>query len=174
MGINLFVLILIVASIFITNIKQEEHIKKVVHKDLPLVVFNNSTFYLMDNKEVKKMVKSSQFQNYKNKDELYDATISIKNKYNKTDILSGQYILKKDNIYRLYSDVKIQMNGENKIDLSSDFLKYDINKNILSNNDSFILNYNNSVVVGDNLFYNDKLNIIKAKNIHMKIKKEVK
>jgi len=174
MGINLFVLILIVVSIFITNINQEVKIKKIKHENIPLVTFNDSTFYLIDDKEVKQKVKSSQIKSYKNKDELYDATILIKNEYNKTNTISAQYIIKQNDEYQLYQNVNIKINTKDKIILNSDYIKYDLSKNILSNNKEFELRYNNSLILGDNLFYNNKYNIIKAKNIHFKIKKEVK
>ncbi len=173
MGINSFVLILIIASIFITNINQEVVIKKIEHKNIPLVTFNDSTFYLLDNKEVKKMVKSSQMKNYKNKDELYDATVLIKNKYNNTDIMSAQYILKENDIYKLYSNVDIKINTKNKVSLRSDFIKYDKASSILSNNKPFELKYNNNTILGNDLFYDNRYNIIKAKKVHMNIKREI-
>jgi len=173
MGINLFVLTLIIVSIFITNIDQEVVVKKIEHKNMPLVTFNDSIFYLLNEKEVSKMVKSSQLKNYKNKDELYDATISIKNKYNKSDIISAQYILKTNEVYNLYSNVSVKLNNENQVLLTSDFIKYDKNAGILSNNKPFILRYNNNIILGNDLFYDNKYNIIDAKKVHMNIKKEI-
>jgi hypothetical protein len=174
MGINLFILILIVSSIFVANIEQEVKIKKVKHDNLPTVTFNNSVLYILDEKHVSKMINSSQALSYKNKNELYDATILIKNKYNKTNTISAQYILDEKKVYSLYSNVDIQINQKNKIKLNSDFIKYDTNKNILSNNKPFELIYNNSVIIGDNLFFDNTNNIINAKNTHMKIKRETK
>jgi len=174
MGINLFVLTLIIVSIFITNIKQEVKYKKIKYENIPTVTFNDSTLYILDEKQVTQMVKSSQVLSFKNQNELYDATISIKNKYNKTNKISAQFILKQKDIYSLYSNVNIKINNKNKISLNSDFIKYDTKKNILTNNKPFELVYNNSLIVGKNLYYDNVNNVIKADEIHMKIKKEVK
>ena len=174
MGINLFVLTLIIVSIFITNIKQEIKYKKIKYENVPTLTFNDSILYILDEKKVTQMVKSSQVLSFKNRNELYDATISIKNKYNKTNTISAQFILKQKDIYSLYSNVNIKINNKNKMSLDSDFIKYDTSKNILTNNHPFELVYNNSLIVGKNLYYDNAKNIIKADNIHMKIKKEVK
>jgi len=174
MGINLFVLTLIIVSIFITNIKQEVKYKKIKYENVPTVTFNDSILYILDEKQVTQMVKSSQVLSFKNRNELYDATILIKNKYNKTNKISAQFILKQKDIYSLYSNVNIKINNKNKMSLDSDFIKYDTKKNILTNNKPFELVYNNSLIVGKNLYYDNINNVIKADEIHMKIKKEVK
>jgi len=174
MGINLFVLTLIIVSIFITNVKQEVKYKKIKYENIPTVTFNDSILYILDEKQVTKMVKSSQVLSFKNRNELYDATISIRNKYNKTNTISAQFILKQKEIYSLYSNVNIKINNKNIMSLDSDFIKYDTNKNILTNNKPFELVYNNSLIVGKNLYYDNVNNVIKADEIHMKIKKEVK
>jgi len=174
MGINLFVLTLIIVSIFITNIKQEVKYKKITYENIPTVTFNDSILYILDEKQVTQMVKSSQVLSFKNRNELYDATISIKNKYNKTNTISAQFILKQKDIYSLYSNVNVKMNTKNSMSLDSDFIKYNTSKNILTNNKPFELVYNNSLIIGENLYYDNANNIIKADNIHMKIKKEVK
>jgi len=170
MGINLFVLIIIIASIIITNIKTEVKIKKIEYLNIPVVTFNNSTLYLIDDKEVKQILSSSQALSYKNRDELYDATILMKNKYNKTNTISAEYILKDKSVYKLYQNAQIKINTKNKIVLNSDFLEYDTRNNILTNNKPFELSYDDSTLKGENLFFNHKYNIIKAKNTKFTIK----
>jgi len=174
MGINLFVLIIIIGSIIITNIKEDIVIKQIEYANIPIVTFNNSTLYIIDDKQVSKIVSSSQALSFDNRDELYDATILIKNKYNKTNTISAEYMLKDDFVYKLYQNVQIKINTNQKIVLNSDFMEYDTKNNILTNNKPFELLYNNNILNGDNLFYNNKYNIIRAKNTHFKINKENK
>jgi hypothetical protein len=174
MGINLFVLIIIIASIIITNIKENIVTKKIEYSNIPIVTFNNSTLYIIDDKQVTQIISSSQALSYHNRDELYDATILIKNKYNKTNTISAEYMLKDDFVYKLYQNVQIRINTRDKIILNSDFMEYDTRNNILTNNKPFELLYNNNILNGENLFYNNEYNIIKAKNTHFKIKKEQK
>ena len=171
MGINLFVLIIIISSIIVTNIKENIVIKQVEYANIPIVTFNNSTLYIINDKEVKQIISSSQALSFENRNELYDATILMKNKYNKTNTISAEYMLKDDFVYKLYQNVQIKINTKQNIVLNSDFMEYDTKNNILTNNKPFELLYNNNILYGENLFYNNKYNIIKAKNTHFKIKK---
>jgi len=174
MGINLFVLLIIIISIIVTNIEEDVRIKKIEYENVPIVTFNNSTLYIIDDKKVKQIISSSQALSYKNRDELYDATILIKNKYNKTNTIDAEYILKNDNVYKLYQNVHIKINEKDNIQLNSDYMKYDTKSNIISNNKPFELRYNDNILEGNDLFYDNRYNIIKAKNTHFIIKKENK
>lgn len=172
MGINFFILFLIVLSLIVSNLTFDEKIQKKVFKNIPLVTFNNSVLYDIDEKDVKQIVISSKALNYKNKDELYDAKIIIRNKQNGANTVSAEYILKKDMNYKLYENVNITVNNENNIKLVSDYLEYDEKNQIFKNNNDFILDYNLNNIVGNSLYLDNKNNILRAKNTHFKLKIE--
>jgi len=174
MGINIFVLSLIVISLVVTNLTIEEKKEIIKYKNVPLVTFTNSTMYDINEKKVKQIVVSSQALNYKNRDELYDATILTTNKQNNTNSISAQYILKQNMIYKLYQNVNVEVKNDNNITLFSDYLEYNEKKEIFSNNKYFEINYNLNNLIGDNLYFDIKNNIIKAHNTHFKLQTQEK
>ena len=170
MAINIFILSIIVLSLIVTNVKVKNEQNIIQYKNIPLVTFTNSTLYEINQNFVKNIIKSSQALNYKNRDELYDATIVFKNDYNKTNTLNAQYILKKDYIYELYQDVYIDVHNENNISLLSDYVEYNEKENVLKNNNEFDLKYNSNRLLGDNLYYDMNNKVIKAQNTHFMLK----
>jgi len=170
MAINIFILSIIVLSLIVTNVKVKNEQNIIQYKNIPLVTFTNSTLYEINQNFVKNIIKSSQALNYKNRDELYDATIVFKNDYNKTNTLNAQYILKKDYIYKLYQDVYIDVHNENNISLLSDYVEYNEKENVLKNNNEFDLKYNSNRLLGDNLYYDMNNKVIKAQNTHFMLK----
>jgi hypothetical protein len=170
MGINFFILLIIVISIIVTNLTVEEKIKKIQYTNIPLVTFKDSTMYDLDQNEVKQIVVSSQALNFKNRDELYDATIVIRNKSNSTNTVSAEYILKKDSVYKLYQNVNIELKNDNVTSLYGNYIEFDENTNILISKKEFDLQYNENQLVGKNLYYDANNNIIKAQNTNFKLK----
>jgi len=170
MAINIFILSIIVLSLIVTNVKVKNEQNIIQYKNIPLVTFTNSTLYEINQNFVKNIIKSSQALNYKNRDELYDATIVFKNDYNKTNTLNAKYILKKDYIYKLYQDVYIGVHNENNISLLSDYVEYNEKENVLKNNNEFDLKYNSNRLLGDNLYYDMNNKVIKAQNTHFMLK----
>ena len=170
MAINIFILSIIVLSLIVTNVKVKNEQNIIEYKNIPLITFTNSTLYEINQNFVKNIIKSSQALNYKNRDELYDATIVFKNDYNKTNTLNAQYILKKDYIYELYQDVYIDVHNENNISLLSDYVEYNEKENVLKNNNEFDLKYNSNRLLGDNLYYDMNNKVIKAQNTHFMLK----
>jgi len=167
MAINLFLFSIIAFSIFLVNIGIEEKVIKDDYTNIPLITFDNSIMYDIDDKNIKQMVQSRQALNYKYRDELYDATI-IKRDNNNSNSMSAELILKKGNIYKMYQNVNLTTT--NNYQLITDFLVYNEKTKVAYNNVPFILNQNNSELTGDNLYYDGLKNIIKAKNTHFIIK----
>ncbi|HIP13764.1 MAG TPA: hypothetical protein EYG97_03530 [Arcobacter sp.] len=168
MAINIFVVSIIVLSIFFTNMKVEEKVQKREYVNIPLVVFEDSIMYDINEKEISNIVQSRQALNYEDRDELYDATIISRNNTNTSDNINAEYILKQKGIYKLYQNVSISQ-GEN-ITLMSDYIEYDSIKKIAKNNVEFLLSYNESELAGTNLYFDAINEIIKAKDSHFKIK----
>ena len=168
MAINIFLTAIIVLAFFLTNMKVEEKIQKREYVNIPLIVFEDSTMYDINEKEISKIVQSRQALNYKDRDELYDATIIVRNDKNSSDNINAEYILKQNNIYKLYQSVSISQ-GDTSI-LTSDYIEYDSIKKIAKNNVGFILSYNDSQLSGNNLYFDSVNKIIKAKDTHFKLK----
>jgi hypothetical protein len=168
MAINVFVISIIVISIFFTNMKVEKKVIKREYVNIPLIVFEDSTMYDINQKEISQIVQSRQALNYKDRDELYDATIIVRNDKNSSDNISAEYILKQKEIYKLYQSVNLS-HGDSSI-LTSDYIEYDSIKKIAKNNVEFILSYNDSQLRGKNLYFDSVKAIIKAENTYFKLK----
>ncbi len=168
MAINIFIFAILIFSAILTNYKVEHKKVQVEYKNVPLIVFENSIMYDLDTQNIKQIVQSRQALNYKDRDELYDATIINRNKNNSTDSLSAEYILKQNNIYKMYQNVHLIQNDVSE--LSTDYLEFNNLTKVAKNNTDFVMIYNNSELVGDNLYYDSVNSIIKAKHTHFKLK----
>jgi GH43 family beta-xylosidase len=164
MVLNIFMLLIIAISVLLTNINVETKEEVVTYKNIPLITFRDSIMYEIDEVAVQKIIKSQEALNYKQRDELYDATIITRNTDNLSDIISAEFILKKEQIYKLYENVSLDTS--NNTHLRSDYLVYDEKSFVIKNNTDFVLNYNESTLKGTNLYFDAKNNIINAKNTH--------
>jgi len=170
MGINLFVLFLIVFSIIITNLNFEQTQERIQYTNIPLVTFEGSILYELNEQKVTRIINSSQALNYKNRDELYDATILLRNKNERADYISAEYILKKNNLYKLYQNALIDIRSDNNATLMSDYIELDQNNNIIITKNEFDLKFNNNKLYGNNLYFNLNREIMRAENIHFMLK----
>jgi len=170
MGINFFILSTIVISLLISNINFEEKKIEIKYQNIPIVTFNDSTYYEINEQRVNKVIVSSQALNYKNRDELYDATIILRNDFNNTDTISAEYIYNKNNLYKLYQNVNLLLKRDNNITLNSDYIEFDSKNNLAKNNKEFELRYNNSIILGSNLYYDGNIKKINALKTHFMLK----
>ena len=168
MAINIFVFSIIIFSIILTNFKVDDKVVKKEYKNVPLVTFENSIMYDIDDENIKQIVQSRQALNYKDRDELYDATIITRNDKNSSDTISAEYMLKQNDIYKLYQNVHLMQSDTAQ--LTTDFLVYNPISKIGYNDTDFILNYNDNTLVGRDLYFDGANSIIKAKNTHFKLK----
>ena len=172
MAINIFVLSIIIFTVILTNFKVEEKVVKKEYTNTPLVTFENSIMYDIDDENIKQIVQSRQALNYKNRDELYDATIIMRNNENSSDTLSAEYMLKQKDRYKLYQNVNLTQSDTTQ--LTTDFLLYDSITKIAQNDIEFVLHRNDNELIGDNLYFDGINSIIRAKNTHFKLKVQEK
>jgi predicted nucleic acid-binding Zn ribbon protein len=109
MGIKpfLFSLLIISASLLVATIVFTP-IKQVNIQNLPDVTFINSIMYDVDNKEVTQIVKSKKAYHYKNKEEIYDATVVLKLKENNittSDTVNAKFIKVTQEFLKFRGDV---------------------------------------------------------------------
>jgi len=168
MAIKIFILSIIVISVILTNIKIDHKQQNDQYTHMPLLTFENLKMYDINSKHIQKIVQARQALNYKTMDELYDATIIIRNKHNQSDSISAEYIVKTGNIYKLYQGVNIIQSQQAQ--LTTDFLVYDELKRLSQNNTDFVLNYKNNELIGKNIYFDANNDIIKANNAHFKIR----
>ena len=171
MALNFFIFLIIVISLLMTNLEVKERNLSITYKDIPMVVFENSTLYEISKKEVIRIIQSSKALNYKDRDELFDATIIVRNRdKNSSDSISAKHIIKKDRFYKMYQNV--YLNRDNTMQLQTNFISYDEKNQIASNDVDFKLIHNNSILTGDSFYFDGINGIIKAKNAHFIIKQE--
>ncbi len=177
MAIRLFIfLLLIISSIVLTIttiIKKQTTTQNIIEK--PIITFINSTLYDMNTKEVLQIIQSKKALHYKTKDELEDATIILRSTNNKnkiTDTITGQSILKKKNQLTFQGDVIFNRNNE--IILNTPFLHYNIKTQIAKNQHKFKLDYLDSILVGNMLYFDGINDIIKADYIKFKLQMKEK
>jgi hypothetical protein len=170
MALKIFVFSIIAFSLLLTELDFSKEEKKRNYQNIPQITFDQSTMYELNEKEVSQIVQSSQALNYKDKDELYDATIIMRNDNNSSDTVSAEYIIKKGNIYKLYQNV--HLNSATNMQLQTDYLMYDQAQQIASNNVDFKLMYNESFLEGKNFYFDGINDIMKADRSHFIIKQE--
>ena len=171
MGIRFFtftLLLLAVVSYFIP-IKNLEKYK--VDKDLPLVIFEKPVMYTLNEQSINKVVISSHALKYKNRDEMFNADIILKNqdltKDFKSEKLQADLIVKKQDIYTLTKNVKYTR--DDFVKLNTHELIYDDKKKIAQNSKPFDAIYNNHFFKGTNLYLDINNDYITAKNAHFEI-----
>jgi len=152
--------------IFFLNLKIDIKQQKAIKRHKANVEFYNSILYDINNNEVSKIIQSKQAFSYKNKDELYTATIILKSK-NSVNSISADYIQRRNVIYKFYDNV--YLNKGEDFSLSTDFLVYDEFDKILKNDTRFIINYKNSIMMGQNLYYDLNKEYLQALNVEFKI-----
>jgi len=163
--------LLVIAIILLTESIINPPIKIVQKKDLPAVTFINSIMYDIDNTTITQIVNSKKAYHYINSDILHDATIITKSdKNNSTTTVSAKHILKKKDKVILKGDVTLT--NENGFLLETQFLKYDIKKQIATNKHKFKLVKLNDTLTGNSLYFDGINDIIKAKSTNFIIKME--
>lgn len=170
MGIKVFfssILVLAAASYFlpVDNYKKDNE-----DKDIPLVVFEESTMYTLTEKSLNRVVNSSHAVRYKNRDEMLNANIILKNKNNdnyKSENLKAKQIVKKGNLLTLERDV--QYYRDDFIDLKTEELFYNLETKVATNSLPYEGNYFGHFIKGEKLYLDATLNNMKSKNVHYEI-----
>ena len=171
MGIKFFTFSLLILSLGAYFIPVENLKKTLVDKDMPLVIFEDAFMYTIDENSINRTVFATHAIKYKNRDELYNADVLLKNidesKNFNNEKLKADLIVKKDNNYTLTNNVKYTR--DDFIKLNTNELFYDDIKKIAQNTKPFDAIYNNHFVKGDTVYLEINSNLVKAKNTHFEI-----
>jgi len=171
MDIKLFNYSLLLLAIGSYFIPVENKVKNNDIKDIPLVVFQKPLMYTITDKNVSRIAEGSHAIKYKNREEIYDADILLRNNLENKDFnietLEAQVIIKKGDDLILQKDVKY--NRDDFINLNTDALNYNIKTKLAINNVPYNGYYYNNTIRGTNLYLDGTKNYIKSKNVHFEI-----
>ena len=171
MGIKFFTFVLFVLAIGAYFIPVKNIQNSVADKDLPVVVFEKPFMYTLDEKSIHRIVIASQAVKYQNRDEMFNADITIKNLNTtqnfKNEELKADLIVKVGDNYTLTNNVKYTR--DDFIKLNTHELFYDDIKKIANNTKPFDAIYNNHFVEGKQFYLDINKNFITAQNTHFEI-----
>lgn len=171
MGINVFLssLLLVAAGTYFIPVKNLS--KSDEDKDIPLVVFDKPQMYTLTENSLNRVVEASHVIRYKNRDEMLNANIALKNKdENKnfdTEILKAKRLIKKDDIFTLKNEVVYQR--DDFISIRTDELYYNLKTKVAYNNLPYEGKYYNHILKGDKLYLDVAKNSMKSNNVHFEI-----
>lgn len=175
MGIKIFIYVLFAIALVSYYYNPKVDLGNENKEEKPLVTFDNSTMYTIDEKEVTRIVQSKIASIYEKKEELYDGLIIDRNKNNNevfTDTMRANYLLKKKNDITLIGDVKY--NRGDAISFSSEELYYNTDTMIGYNHKPFEINYKGQLLKGTNIYIDAKKNVFEAGKTHFELDMEKK
>ncbi len=171
MAIKLFTFLLLIISLGAYFILVENMKKKIVDKDVPLVIFESPFMYTINEENINRVIYATHAIKYENRDEMYNADILLKNLDKtqdfKTEKLKADLIVKKGDNYTLTDNVKYRR--DDFITLNTNELFYDDITRIATNNKPFDAVYNKHSLKGDTVYLDINKSFIKAKNTHFEI-----
>ncbi len=171
MVIKFFALILLFLSVLAYFIPIEDMKKDIVDNTVPIVIFEKSTMYTIDENSINRIIYANNAVKYNNRDEMYDANITLKNldetKNFKSENLKADLIVKTQSNYTLTNNVKYTR--DDFIKLNTEELFYDDTKKIANNTKPFDAIYNNHSLKGDTFYIDINNDFAKAKNTHFEI-----
>lgn len=171
MAIRFFAYFLLFGAVFSLFIGVESDLKDSKKYQKPLITFIDSTMTSIDEQKVTQVVQSKEARMYKNKEELYDATIVTRaNQYeadDTTDTIVAKKMVKRVNDLRLSGNVLYQRNGT--ISLRTDKLRYNLESKIAKNNTAFTAVYNGNKLDGKNLYFDGISSYFSADNTNFEI-----
>ena len=171
MVIKYFAFTLLILSIGAYFVPIENTKKNVIDNNAPVVIFETPFMYTLDEEGVKRVIYANSAIKYKDRDEMYNANITLKNldtKQNfKSETLKADLIVKKESKYTLTDNVKYSR--DNFIKVNTNELFYDDVKKIADNTKSFDAIYNNHYLKGDTFYIDINNDFAKAKNTHFEI-----
>ena len=171
MGMKIFIFVLLVLALGTYFIPVQNIEKNVMGKDLPIVIFEKPIMYTLNEIGLNRVAVASHAVKYKNRDEMFNADIILKNqdltKDFKSEKLQADLIVKKQDIYTLTKNVKYTR--DDFVKLNTHELIYDDKKKIAQNSKPFDAIYNNHFFKGTNLYLDINNDYITAKNAHFEI-----
>ncbi|MGB5793209.1 LPS export ABC transporter periplasmic protein LptC [Poseidonibacter sp.] len=171
MDIRFFAYILLVVSVMGYFIPVENKLNTNDSLDIPLVVFDKPLMYTLDEENVSKIIDATHAVRYKNRDEMYDATITLKNSkpeenYNFEE-LKAEVIIKKADDITLRKNVFYKR--DDFVDLKTDELFYNTKTKIAYNSKPYEGNYYKHYIKGTNLYLDGIKDNMKSKNVHFEV-----
>ncbi len=171
MDIRFFAYILLVLSVFGYFIPVENKTSANDSVDIPLVVFDEPLMYTLNEINIPKIIDASHAVRYKNRDEMYDATITLKNSNPKENFISEE--LKAEVIIKKADDITLRKNvfykRDNFIDLKTDELFYNIKTKVAYNDKPYIGNYYKNSIKGNTLYLDGIKDYMTSKNVHFEV-----
>ncbi len=171
MVIKYFVFTLLVFSISFYFAPVEEIKKYTIDNDAPVVIFEYPSVFTINEKGFLRVIYADNALRYKDRDEMYNANITINNlepnqKF-KSENLKADLIVKKENKYTLTNNVEYLR--DNFIKVNTNELFYDDLEKIANNSKPFDAIYNNNSLKGDTFYIDINNDFAKAKNTHFEI-----
>ena len=171
MDIRIFVYALLGLSAAAYFLPVENLTKTNVDKDIPLVVFEEPLMYTLDEVGVSRVVQSSHAVRYKNRDEMFNADIILKNRAEKKTFdlekLKAKTIIKKGDDFTLLKDVNYKR--DNFVNLDTQEMYYNLKTRIAYNNIPYEGTYNKHYLKGTKLYLEGNKSLIKSKDVHFEI-----
>lgn len=171
MAIKSFILTLLAIAAIVYFVPTSTLNKNEDSKDIPLLIFEKPVVYTLDENSVNRVVIASNAVRYENRDEMFDADITLKNQDPTQDFYSenliANKIVKRGGIYTLTDNVKYKR--DNFIQVNTDYLIYDDINKIAKNNKPFESTYNSYFYKGTNLYLDLNNSNIKSKDTHFEI-----
>ncbi|MEA3290503.1 MAG: LPS export ABC transporter periplasmic protein LptC [Campylobacterota bacterium] len=172
MDITKFLYGLLAAALIFLIFEKEEQFEKKEKEEKPLVIFEDSIMYKINELNVDEVVQSKKAYLYKQREELYNATIVKKSKKNiksnKVNTVSADYIIKKQD--KLFLEGNVNLQSDDQITLKTDKLNYNLKTKVADTKSKFVVLRRDDKVSGQGFYLDGKTNFIKAGNTHFKVK----
>ncbi|MFK2821948.1 hypothetical protein ACOJTA_03200 [Malaciobacter sp. WC5094] len=171
MGVNIFVNALLVLAVGIYFIPVENKKTKENIKDIPLVVFEKPKMFTLSQETLTRVVIANKAIKYKNRDEMFNANIVIKNEKPQrgffVEKVKADLIISHGDILTFKDNVNYQK--DSFINLNTSKLYYNTKEKIAYNDVLYDGNYYKNTVKGTDLYLNLMNNSLKSKNVHFEI-----
>ncbi|MEA3354401.1 MAG: LPS export ABC transporter periplasmic protein LptC [Campylobacterota bacterium] len=172
MEISKFLYFLLSVSVLFLFYNKDMDTKQKEKEDKPLVVFEESIMYKINDKTVDEIIESKKAYLFKNKEEIFDGIIVKKNENEKNgekiNTVSANHILKNKDQLTLKGNVNLQR--DDKLTVKTDYLEYNLKTKIAKSNTKFSALQDNKSFEGVGFYANGKTNYIEADKIHFKVK----
>ncbi len=171
MDIRFFAYILLVLSVIGYFIPVENKKNANDSADIPLVVFDEPLMHTLNENNISKIIDASHAVRYKDRDEMYDATITLKNSNPKEDFISEE--LKAEVIIKKTDDITLRKNvfykRDDFVDLMTDELFYNIKTKIAHNDKPYEGNYYKNYIKGTKLYLDGINDYMTSNNVHFEV-----
>ena len=171
MVIKFFAFILLFLAVGAYFVPVENIKNNIIDKDAPVVIFETPAMYTINEEGINRIVYANNAIKYKNRDEMYNADILLKNidktQDFKNEKLKADLIVKKGDNYTLTDNVKYTR--DDFIKLNTNELFYDDIAKIATNTKPFDAIYNKHTLKGDTVYLDINKYFVKAKNTHFEI-----